>query len=275
MKVLITGGAGLVGSHLLASAPPGVDVEVTWRTAAPPDGVVGHQVELSDGPSTAELLDRVRPDVVVHTAYSLSLARDVVQATTHVAASCRETGAAMVHLSTDVVFGGDRAPYVESDPVRPINGYGRAKVAAEQVVRRAVPDACITRTSLVVSTAPPDRATQRLIDAVAAGEHPTLFIDEVRCPIRAVDLASVLWALLELPRVERSGVWHLPGPEALTRMQIGTRLLAAAGLDAEHARAGSAREMAEPRPADLTLATARATPGPRPRRFDDVDDPVA
>jgi dTDP-4-dehydrorhamnose reductase len=271
VKVLITGGTGLVGSHLLASVPHGVDVEVTWRTAAPPDGVVGHRVELSDGPSTVELFDRIRPEVVVHTAYSLSLERDVVQAATHVAASCREVGAALVHLSTDVVFGGDRAPYVESDPVAPINAYGRAKVAAEQVVRDAVPDACVTRTSLVVSVAPPDRATQRLFDAVAAGERPTLFIDEVRCPIRAVDLAAALWALLQLPSDERSGVWHLPGPEALTRMQIGTRLLAAVGLDSGRVRAGSASAMAEPRPADLTLSTTRATPGPPPRPFDDLD----
>ncbi|MFN7148392.1 MAG: SDR family oxidoreductase [Microthrixaceae bacterium] len=271
MKVLVTGGAGLVGSHLVASAPPGADVAVTWRTTPPPDGAVGHRVELSDRTATARLLDQVRPDVVVHTAYSRTLERDVVQATTHVAATCRDVGAALVHLSTDVVFGGDRAPYVESDPVAPINDYGRAKVAAERVVRDAVPDACITRTSLVVATAPPDRATQRLFDDVAAGERPTLFTDEVRCPIRAVDLAAVLWALLELPRDERRGVWHLPGPEALTRMQIGTRLLVGAGLDPERVRPGSARDMAEPRPADLTLRTARAAPGPRPRPFDTPD----
>lgn len=272
MKVLITGGAGLVGSHLIASAPPGIDVEVTWRITPPPDGVVGHQVELSDAAATAQLFEQVRPDVVVHTAYSRALERDVVRAATQVAASCRDVRAALVHLSTDVVFGGDRAPYVEHDPVAPINDYGRAKVAAELVVRDAVPDACITRTSLVVSTTPPDQATQRLLDAVAAGERPTLFTDEVRCPIRAVDLAAVLWALLQLPSDERSGVWHLPGPEALTRMQIGTRLLAAAGLDMGHVRAGSARELAEPRPADLTMGTVRATPGPRPRPFDHIDD---
>lgn len=271
MKVLITGGAGLVGSHLVASAPAGVDVEVTWRTTPPTGDVAGHRVELSDATATAHLLEQVRPDVVVHTAYSRALERDVVQATTCVAGACREVGAALVHLSTDVVFGGDRPPYVESDPVAPINDYGRAKAEAERVVRDAVPDACITRTSLVVSIAPPDGATQRLFDAVAAGERPTLFTDEVRCPIRAVDLAAVLWALLELPRDERRGVWHLPGPDALTRLQIGTRLLAAAGLDADHVRAGSAKEMAEPRPADLTMGTDRATPGPRPRPFDAPD----
>ena len=268
MRVLVTGGAGLVGAHVIASAPPGSEVEATWRSSPLAAGVVGHRVELSESTSTMRLLEQVRPDAVVHTAYSMALEHDVVAATTHVAAACQEVGAAMVHLSTDVVFGGDRAPYVESDPVAPINDYGRAKVEAEQVVREAVPDACITRTSLVVSMVPPDRGTQQLLGAVGAGERPTLFADEVRSPIRAVDLAAELWALRELSRDERSGVWHLPGPEALTRLQLGQRLLDAAGLDRSHVVEGSARARPSPRPADLTLRTLRAMPGPRPSPVD-------
>jgi dTDP-4-dehydrorhamnose reductase len=272
VRVLITGGAGLVGSHLLASAPPGTQLSSTWRTTPLPLGVDAHRVELSDRDAATALFERLRPDVVVHTAYSMSLARDVVDATAHVATACGELGAAMVHLSTDAVFGGDRAPYDESDPVAPINDYGRAKVEAEHLARRAVPDACITRTSLVVSTVPPDRGTQQLLDAVAAGERPTLFTDEVRCPIRAADLAAALWALVGLPRAERSGVWHLPGPEALTRLQLGQRLLDAAGLDPNHVRSGSSRAHPSPRPADLTLRTRRGTPGPRPLPVDQPTD---
>ena len=48
-------------------------------------------------------------------------------------------GAALVHLSTDVVFDGDAAPYGEYDPLSRSMTYGRAKAVAEQVVTERVP----------------------------------------------------------------------------------------------------------------------------------------
>jgi dTDP-4-dehydrorhamnose reductase len=185
-----------------------------------------------------------------------------------VAAAAAAAGSALVHLSTDVVFDGDAAPYVESDPVAPVNEYGRWKVLAEQAAAVEVPDVCITRTSLVVDLERPDRSTAALFDTVRRGDAATLFVDEVRCPIRAHDLAVTLWALIALDRAQRAGVWHLPGPEALTRWELGTRSLVAAGLDAVSVRAASARDHPDPRPADLTLHTERHRPGPAPSPVD-------
>jgi dTDP-4-dehydrorhamnose reductase len=266
--VLVTGGAGLVGRHLAVAAPAGVEVHVTWRTAAPPAGVHAHRVELTRADDVGSLLAEVAPDVVIHTAYSMHDRDDVVTATAEVAAACAATGAALVHLSTDVVFDGTRAPYVEHDPVAPVNDYGRRKVEAEQLARGLVPDVCITRTSLVVALDPPDAGTRRLLDAVTAGDRPTLFRDEVRCPIRAADLAASIWALVAMDRADRAGTWHLPGPEALTRLELGRRLLAAAGLDPDAPLDVSARDHPEPRPPDLTLHSMRPRPGPPPRPVD-------
>ncbi len=67
------------------------------------------------------------------------------------AAACAERGLPFVHLSTDAVFDGltDRA-YVETDEARPINVYGRSKLAGEAAVL-AHPKAVVLRISWVFS----------------------------------------------------------------------------------------------------------------------------
>ncbi len=67
------------------------------------------------------------------------------------AAACAERGLPFVHLSTDAVFDGltDR-PYVETDEARPINVYGRSKLAGEQAVL-AHPRTTVLRISWVFS----------------------------------------------------------------------------------------------------------------------------
>ncbi len=59
-----------------------------------------------------------------------------------------EAGGRVVHVSTDYVFdGGKSAPYVESDPVGPLQEYGRSKLAGELAVAEANPDHLCVRCS--------------------------------------------------------------------------------------------------------------------------------
>ena len=65
----------------------------------------------------------------------------------------------------------------------------------------------------------------------SGGRAITLFTDEVRCPIRADDLAAPVWDVVALPRADRSGPWHLVGPDAFSRHDLGVVLADAHGLD--------------------------------------------
>lgn len=261
--VLVTGGAGMVAGWLVRTAPPGLDLVVTERRSPVPDDVRAaaavRPVELTDQDAVAALVADVGPRVVVHAAYSMTERADVVDATAAVARACAATGTALVHLSTDVVFGGDRPPYAEDDPAAPVSDYGRWKAEAERIVVDAVPDAAITRTSLVVSLHPPDPATASLAGALAEGRTVRLFRDEWRQPIRAEDLAAELWALLALPRADRAGIWHLPGPERLSRLELGLRVAVASGLDASTIESASAADHPTPRPRDLAMVAGRRT----------------
>lgn len=257
MKVLLTGAAGTVGSAMVASTPDEVELSVTWRDTGVAPGPAAHRVDLRDAGAVAALVLRIAPDVVVHAAYSMHERADIVDATDHVAAACAASGSSLVHLSTDVVFDGEHTPFAEGDAPEPVHEYGRWKLEAEAVARRSVPDVCITRTSLVVSTDPPDRATGALLAAARSGVGPTLFTDEMRQPIWAQDLAVELWALVALGRAARAGIWHLPGAEVLSRHELGRRLCAVAGLDPAVLSRGVQADVAGTRPRDLTMSAGR------------------
>jgi dTDP-4-dehydrorhamnose reductase len=173
-------------------------------------------------------------------------------------AAASQVGARLIHLSTDVLFDGEHAPYRESDPPAPITFYGAAKAAAEGIVA-TYPNHVIVRTSLVTCFDPPDRSTATVLQALgeptregtSEGENGseeerapplpqsplppfsparpvTLFTDEYRSPVRIEDLAA---ALVELVEHNYRGVLHVAGPERLSRYELGLRIVAYHGRE--------------------------------------------
>jgi dTDP-4-dehydrorhamnose reductase len=91
--------------------------------------------------------------------------------------------------------------------------YGQQKLEAEQLVRRAHPEALIVRTSLLLG--PPDGPQE----ALARRDDVEFHSDEIRSPIAVRELAA---ALLRL--VEQQGILHVAGPEAISRAALAERL---------------------------------------------------
>ncbi|HET7463136.1 MAG TPA: sugar nucleotide-binding protein [Longimicrobium sp.] len=254
MRILITGGAGLLGTALIRAAPEGIELHATQRTVSVAEGARPHPVELASDADVDALFAAVRPDVVIHTAYGKTdLARDIIRATRNVADACGRAGAALVHLSTDVVFDGEHAPYAETDPPSPITEYGQRKAEAERLVRQLAPSAAIVRTSVIVRTDGEDAAVAQL----RAGTFPPAFVDELRSAIAAPDLAGQLWEIAALPRERIAGAWHLAGPEAVSRYTLATLLALRHGIRRKIVPALN-REFTPRRPRDLRLLTPRA-----------------
>jgi dTDP-4-dehydrorhamnose reductase len=258
VRVLITGGGGLLGGELIRQTPSGIHIHATRRTS-PVAGAESHVVELSDGEAAEALWMRIRPDLVIHTAYSPSEGeRDVWRATESVIRACRAVGAALVYMSTDALLDGESAPYAEAAEPAPVHDYGRWKAKAELHVRDAMPDAAVVRTSLIVRAEPPDRGSAWVVDALRRGQPVRLFTDELRCPIAVEDLAAQLWEVAQLPPERRAGVWHLAGPEAVSRYALGVLLALRHGVDPRGIIPVPSAASPAPRPRDLRLLTSRA-----------------
>jgi dTDP-4-dehydrorhamnose reductase len=139
MKVVIAGAAGMLGSDMLLSAGnAGHDVVGFGRA----------EMDVADADSVRRRLELERPDIVINcaawtdvdgaeTAESAAFAVNGTGAG-NVAAGAREVGAAVVFVSTDYVFDGEKGePYVESDQPAPLSAYGRTKLAGEEATAAA------------------------------------------------------------------------------------------------------------------------------------------
>jgi dTDP-4-dehydrorhamnose reductase len=257
-RALVTGSAGLLGAALLSLAPPGCEVHGTVRNP-PAQHPRAHAVELSDPAAVAELIDRLTPRLVIHTAYSMRDGeRDILSATRSVVDAVSARDIDLIHLSSDTVLDGVSAPYDEAAPLAPVSGYGRWKAEAEEVVRSRLPRAAVVRPSLIVALDPPDPRTEWIRAGLLGREPVTLFVDELRTPILAADLARQIWEIARLEPARRAGVWHLGGPESVSRFALGTIIAAGFGLNPDALAAGRAADFPEPRPRDLRLLTRRA-----------------
>jgi dTDP-4-dehydrorhamnose reductase len=157
-----------------------------------------------------------------------------------VAAAAR--GGRLVHLSTDIVFSGERGGYREEDPPAPVNDYGRSKAEAERLVAAAHPEALIPRTSLLYGGRGPG-PQERL--AHGGGKF---FVDELRSPAVVGDLAD---ALLELLPLDVRGPLHVGGADDVSRYEFA--LL----LGADPARVERAHTTPDRAP-NVTLDSSRA-----------------
>jgi len=236
-RFLVTGASGFLGWNICRHFLDMADVVVGTYNASEPDHYAANSWVRSDLTSCdpAELYRQTMPDVVVHCAAVSSragceadpeMARAVnVEAPARFAAACADAGIRMIHISTDLVFDGTAPPYAEHARISPISLYGEMKAAAESEVFDALPGCIVLRTALMYGPAPggvPGSFFRWTLDALRSGELLTLYTNQVRTPLYAPDVATVIEALLR--RDTAGGVYHLGGPDRLTRYEIGMRI---------------------------------------------------
>ncbi len=171
--------------------------------------------------AVARRLAQLRPRVVVNAAAFHHVERCEEEperafavnalAVRNLALVCRELGALLVHISTDYVFDGEKgAPYIEDDPVSPLNAYGVSKAAGEFFLRALWPEHIIVRTSGLYggrgSSVKGGNFVLTMLRLGAEQGEVWVVTDQALSPTYSADLARGLWALVE---AGGRGTYHL------------------------------------------------------------------
>lgn len=271
MKIIITGAAGFLGRETVLSAlRRGAEVVAVFheKEIFLPIAVRRVKADLTDTTALQSFVLQEFPDAIVNCAGATSIAevkadharaeklntalpRALAQLANHI--SCR-----FVHVSTDMVFDGDKGSYEHTDMPLPRNLYAQTKLLGErETLKFGKANAVVVRTTLLSGNTPAGTKSlhERLFSAWARGEKTPLFEEEIRQPVSASNLADVLVELCERPNL--SGVYHWAGGEKLSRWEIGTRIARRFGLPAEKfiekANYGNVPGAAESRPRDLSF----------------------
>ncbi len=230
-RVLITGGNGLLGQTVtrLLLQETNHEIFVTGNEEHP---VVGkqitayRQVDVTDKQQLRDCVQKFKPAVIVHTAANTDVDtceedRDTAQlvnvrAVEYLAESARIFGAHIIHISSDYVFDGEKAPLDESAPPHPINYYGRTKLASENVLRGAGIQHTIIRTMIFYGfgyNVKPNFALW-VLGNLSAGNKISVVIDQYGQPTFVDDLA---YGIIKIIDRGRTGLYHMSGADVVSR----------------------------------------------------------
>ena len=110
----------------------------------------------------------------------------------YLASSCAEVGIPLIHISTDYVFDGSKkGPYFETDPISPLEVYGRSKAAGEAEIRDHLQKHIIVRTAWLYGVHG-HNFVKTMLRLGREKEAVRIVADQYGCPTYAPDLAGAI-----------------------------------------------------------------------------------
>ncbi len=227
-SILVTGAGGMVGSYA-QEVFKDFDLVLT-------DIINGHiYLEIEDRASVRELVDKIKPDYVVHLAAATDVDRCELEpewanrinteGTRNVALACKEFDIPIVYISTGAVFSGEKEkPYVETDRICPSNKYGVSKYEGERVIGSLLEHFYIVRASWMIGGGRNDKKfVGKIIDKIMSGANPIKVVNDKFGSITyAKDL---LYGIKELINTDKFGIYHMTNEGMHSRYDVAKEIL--------------------------------------------------
>jgi dTDP-4-dehydrorhamnose reductase len=210
MRAVVIGANGQLGSDLMK-------IFSGWDLA----GTTHCALDIGNLERVREFLSHTKPDAVINTA-AFNRVDDCedepekafstnAYGARNLARVCADFNCALMQISTDYVFGGEKAfPYTEDDAPNPLSVYGVSKLAGEYFVRNICPKHFVVRTSGLYGAAGSRGKGGNFVDTMIRlarqGKPIRVVDDQVLTPSYTKDLAQ---GLKELIQTEAYGVYHI------------------------------------------------------------------
>jgi len=271
MKVLITGGGGLLGHYLNKVISESHNI-LTFYHSKPGNcpRYNSLQVNITDYKSTDSLIKEFKPDVIIHNAASASpkktesiSSKDVfeinVNATKRIAEFSTAINARIIYTSTDLVYAGYRGSMLkEDDKLIPVSLYAETKLMGEEKIREYAGNYLILRTGLLYGFGFEGASNHfnTMYNDLINKKMVRLFYDQFRTPLSLPNAARIISLLLNISTgIE---VINFGGSERVSRLELGERLCETAGLDTHLIEKISMHDLPGiPDVADVSMNTAK------------------
>ena len=210
MKILILGAKGMLGHELARAFSDEGRYEITlWDR---------EELDITDPSAVNMQIKELMPQVIINAAAYTAVdqaesAGEIVYlinstAVEYLAAVAKETGALLVHFSTDYVFDGlNAAGYREDHAVRePVTVYGNSKKLAEEAIEKVDPRHLLIRTQWLFG-ASGKNFIETMLRLAGEGKELRVVNDQFGSPTYARDLAEKVREMVEENR--ESGIYHV------------------------------------------------------------------
>jgi len=267
--ILVTGSSGLLGANFVLTAlQRQEEVNATFhRNVIKVPGVRDVELDITDPDSVERVIASLHPDWIVHCAAATGVdwcedhpdACHQVNgnATGALASAARRQGIPMVYISTDSVYPGREGNYREDSAPRPVNAYGRSKLAGEAAVREALEEYLVIRTNIFGWNLQPKHSlAEWFLGELEAGKQVPGFTDVVFSPLLVNSLSEIL---LDLMDARVFGLFNIGSRDSCSKYDFGRMVAGTFGLDPGLVRPGSLGEspLRAPRPFNTTLDTGK------------------
>ena len=248
MKILISGSNGLLGQKIVRQAlNKGIKFLATSKGENRNKDCPSEYFQSLDICELSEIkkvFTEFQPTHIIHTAAITNVDTCElnpeecelvnVTATRYLFEEAQKINAHFQLLSTDFVFDGETGNYKETDEPNPLSVYGKSKVDGEALLLNSDYNNYSILRTIIVYGIGNNLSKSNIVswakEALSKGQPMNIIDDQFRAPTWADDLA---WACLRVCELDKTGIYHISGPETLSIYTIVERVANYFGLSTE------------------------------------------